>query len=165
MKWFPNYVYECCLIYIFVQTAAETCHFPQPAQVSAAILLKAMLQVSNGETGHMGKMQVTCTWSMSPQFSQITQTVVVNDGQRKGQMRNFMVARLCFAHVKVCVARSIVSGGTGTPGEQPVNGTRQPPLHEFNYHDDHHARSRVKEIYVSLGSINLGISCSTFSYK
>jgi len=39
--------------------------FPQPAQVSAAILLKTMLQVSNGESGHMGKLQMTCTWSVS----------------------------------------------------------------------------------------------------
>lgn len=56
----------------FVQSAAETCHFLQPAQVSAAILLKTMLQVSNGESGHMGKMQMTCTWSVSPWFSRIT---------------------------------------------------------------------------------------------
>lgn len=56
----------------FVQSAAETCHFPQPAQVSATILLNTMLQVSNGESGHMAKLQMTCTWSVSPFFSRIT---------------------------------------------------------------------------------------------
>ena len=35
--------------------------FPQPAQVSAAILLKVMLQVSSEGTGHMGKLQMACT--------------------------------------------------------------------------------------------------------
>ena len=39
--------------------------FPQPAPVSAATLSKTMLQVSNGESGHMGKLQMTCTWSVS----------------------------------------------------------------------------------------------------
>jgi len=43
---------------------------------------------------------------------------MVNEGQRKGQTRNFAVARLFFAHVKVCVARSSAYGDIGTPVDQ-----------------------------------------------
>ena len=45
--------------------------FPQPAQDSATILLKALLQVSYEEMSHMGKLQVTGTWNVSLQISQI----------------------------------------------------------------------------------------------
>ena len=45
--------------------------FPQPAHDSATILLKAMLQVSYEETGHMGKLQVMGTWNVSLQICQI----------------------------------------------------------------------------------------------
>ena len=39
--------------------------FPQPAQDSAAILLKFVLQVSSEGMGYMGKLQMACTWIVS----------------------------------------------------------------------------------------------------
>jgi len=62
---------DCCLIYIFAQSAVESFHFLQPAQLSATFLLKSMLQVSTGESDHMGKLQMMCTWNVFPWFSRI----------------------------------------------------------------------------------------------
>ena len=55
----------------FVHAAAETCQFPQPAQDSAAILLKVVLQVSSEGTSYMGKLQMAGTWNVSLQIGQI----------------------------------------------------------------------------------------------
>ena len=54
----------------FVHTAAETCHFPQLLQLSAAILWNYMLQVSTRETSHMGRLGMTWTWFVSYWFKQ-----------------------------------------------------------------------------------------------
>jgi len=125
--------------------------FPQPAQVSATILLKAMLQVSHGETGHMGKLQVTCTWNVSPQFSQITHkrswSTRVKGKAKQGILRWHVSVLLTWRFAwhdpqltKILAHLEI----------KPVNWIQQPPLRGFNWHDDHHARSRAVEIYVSL---------------
>ena len=45
--------------------------FPQPAQDSAAILLKVVLQVSSEGTGYMDKLQMACTWIVSLRTGQI----------------------------------------------------------------------------------------------
>ena len=65
--------------------------FPQPAQDSAAILLKAVLQVSYEETSYMGKLQVTDTWNVSLQISQIihgrSRSTKVKDKANQGVQR------------------------------------------------------------------------------
>ena len=53
------------LFKIFAHLAAESCHFPQLLQLSAAILLKSMLQVSSGKSSHIGKLEMTWTWIVS----------------------------------------------------------------------------------------------------
>lgn len=133
MIWFPNYVYDCCLIQIFVQAAAETCQFPQPAQVSAAILLKAMLLVSHGETGHMGKIQVTCTWNVSLQINQITHkqswSTRVKGKDKQG---------ILWWHVSVLIMWRFASHDPQLTKIlahlqiKPVNRIQQPPLRGFN---------------------------------
>jgi len=50
-----------------------------------------------------------------------SQTAMVKDGQRNGQTKSFAVARLCFFHVKVFVARFLISGGVPTPVDQSLN--------------------------------------------
>lgn len=50
-----------------------------------------------------------------------SKTITVNEGQRQGQLRNLVVARLCFEHVKVYVAQSSTHGDIGTPGDQSRN--------------------------------------------
>ena len=79
-----------------------------------------------------------------------SQTAMVKDGQRSGQTKSFAVGRLCFAHVKFCVAKSSISGGVLTHVDQSVNQIEQPPLHRFICHDYHIARSQDMEIYVSV---------------
>ena len=143
--------YDCCLIQIFAQSAAESCHFPQPAQLSAALLLKSTLQVSTGESGHMGKLQIMWTWNVSLWFSRIThkrpwsRTVkaVVN-------LRVLWWQDSVFHHVKTCVANSSILGGVLTPVDQSVNQIEQPPLHRFICHGYHTPRSQDVEIYVSV---------------
>ena len=54
-----------CLIYIFAHLAAKSCHFPQLLQLSTAILWKSMLQVSSGNSSHMGKSEMMWTWIVS----------------------------------------------------------------------------------------------------
>lgn len=94
--------------------------FLQPTQDSAAILLNAMLQVSYEETSHMGKLQVTSTWNVSLQISQIIhRRSRSNKGQRQSQLRSLAVARLCFEHVKVYVAQSSAHEDISTPKDHP----------------------------------------------
>ena len=75
----------------FVHAAAETCQFPQLAQDSATILLKAVLQVSYEETSYMGKLQVADTWNVSLQISQIihgrSRSMKVKDKANQGVQR------------------------------------------------------------------------------
>jgi len=75
---------------------------------------------------------------------------MVKDGQRNGQTKSFVVAQICFVHVKVCVARFLISRGVLTPVDQSLNRIEQPPLHGFICHDYHTARSQAMEIYMSV---------------
>jgi len=94
--------------------------FPQPAQDSAAIFLNAMLQVSYEEMSHMGKLQVTSTWNVSLQISQIIhRRSRSNKGQRQSRPRSLVVARLCFEHMKVYVAQPSAHEDITTPGDHP----------------------------------------------
>ena len=74
-----------------------------------------------------------------------SQTAMVKDSQRSGQTKSCAVARICFAHVNFCVARSSISGGVLTPVDQSVN-----QIEQFICHDYHTARSQAVEIYVSV---------------
>ena len=80
----------------FVHAAAETCQFPQPAQDSVAILLKTVLQVSYEETSYMGKLQVTDTWNVSLQISQI-----INGRPRSTKVKDKANQRVQRWHVTV----------------------------------------------------------------
>jgi len=51
----------------------------------------------------------------------LSPTAMVKDGQRNGQTKSSAVAQLCFVHVKVCVARFLISGGMPTPVDQSLN--------------------------------------------
>ena len=68
LTWFLI-IFLCFLFDLdFVHSAAESCHFPQLLQLSAAILWNSMLQVSTGKTSHMGRSGMTWTWFVSYWF-------------------------------------------------------------------------------------------------
>ena len=70
LTWFLI-IFLCLLFDLdFVHSAAESCHFPQLLQLSAAILWNSMLQVSTRETSHMGRSGMTWTWFVSYWFKQ-----------------------------------------------------------------------------------------------
>ena len=71
LTWFLI-IFLCLLFDLdFSHLAAESCHFPQLLQLSAAILWNSMLQVSTGKTSHMGKSEMMWTWFVSYWLEQI----------------------------------------------------------------------------------------------
>ena len=70
LTWFLI-IFLCFLFDLdFVHSAAESCHFPQLLQLSAAILWNSMLQVSTRKTSHMGRSGMMWTWFVSYWFKQ-----------------------------------------------------------------------------------------------
>ena len=70
--------------------------FPQPAQDSAAILLKAVLQVSSEEMSYMGKLQVAATWNVSLQIGQI-----IHERSRSTKVKDVANQRVRRWHITV----------------------------------------------------------------
>ena len=119
--------------------------FPQPAQDSAAILLKVVLQVSYEETSYMGKLQMAGTWNVSLRIGQI-----IHEKPRSTKVKDVANQRVQRWYVTlkgtwmICGLVPSSRRLQRTWGLFLNNESNSQPLRRFKKHNDSYTRSRLK---------------------